>query len=152
MKLITKELRRHYKDKQYEERSNYFWVIDNTQGTLDLVERINGIRGAKDIGTFDFSTLYTTIHHDELKATMRKVIKRGFDAALAANKIKGRGDACISVFDNKKDAQWGESRSKAATGLTYEGLIARIELLIDNIWVAFGDSYYRQRIGILIGT
>ena len=48
--------------------SNYkkFWVVQNSFPIVEKVDKINLKRNAKNISTFDFSTLYTTLPHDLL--------------------------------------------------------------------------------------
>ena len=41
-----------------------FWVIQNNSLPLECNNKINKRKNAKQISTFDFSTLYTKIPHD----------------------------------------------------------------------------------------
>ena len=47
------------------------WITDNTEDVLDNIERLDDEHKANDINTYDFSTLYTNIPHDDLKLKMR---------------------------------------------------------------------------------
>ena len=50
------------------------WVIQNNSLPLECIKKINKRKNAKQISTFDFSTLYTKIPHDKLLDILYKVI------------------------------------------------------------------------------
>ena len=45
----------------------HFWVVDNNWEVVAALDKISGKGKARSISTFDFSTLYTKIPHEELK-------------------------------------------------------------------------------------
>ena len=51
-----------------------FWVIQNNSLPLERIRKINKRKNAKQISTFDFSTLYTKIPHDKLLDILYKVV------------------------------------------------------------------------------
>ena len=51
-----------------------FWVIQNNSLPLECIKKINKRKNAKQISTFDFSTLYTKISHDKLLDILHKVV------------------------------------------------------------------------------
>lgn len=51
------------------------WVIDNSENVLDDIELINSEHNAKNINTFDFSTLYTNLPHEDLKDKIKWAIE-----------------------------------------------------------------------------
>ena len=59
-------------------RRNDFYVIDNNQDVLDFMFSSNLEPGRKSVSTFDFSTLYTSIPHDQLKCNLRQFVERIF--------------------------------------------------------------------------
>lgn len=58
---------------------NDFYVIDSNVDVLDFMFNSNLCSGRKDITTFDFSTLYTSISHDQLKVNLFNFVNRIFD-------------------------------------------------------------------------
>ena len=57
---------------------NRMWIIHNSVAILDSINQINDKNKAKDIETFDFSTLFTSFPHLELKQTLTTVINKAF--------------------------------------------------------------------------
>ena len=51
-----------------------FWVIQNNSLPLECIKKINKRKNAKQLSTFDFSTLYTKIPHDKLLDILYKVV------------------------------------------------------------------------------
>ena len=64
-----------FHDKSYFYKNyNKFWVIENSKPVLERLEKINKHQKAKSISTFDFSTLYTTLSHDNLIEVLSALI------------------------------------------------------------------------------
>ena len=63
----------HDKSKFY---SSYkkFWVIENSFPVVEKLNKVNLKGNAKCISTFDFSTLYTKIEHQNLLKTLFSII------------------------------------------------------------------------------
>ncbi|MEM7238314.1 MAG: hypothetical protein AAF501_10900, partial [Pseudomonadota bacterium] len=53
---------------------NMFWVIQNSKPVLEKLAKINKYNKAKFISTFDFSTLYTKLPHDDLIEVLNVLI------------------------------------------------------------------------------
>ena len=53
---------------------NKFWVIENSKPVLDHLDKLNKYGKAKSISTFDFSTLYTTLPHNDLVNVLNSLI------------------------------------------------------------------------------
>ena len=51
-----------------------FWVIQNNSLPLEYINKINKRKNAKQISTFDFSTLYTKIPYNKLLVILYKVV------------------------------------------------------------------------------
>ena len=58
---------------------NVFYIIDSNEKVLDFVCSDNTRKGSKSVNTYDFSTLYTSIPHQQLKDNLYKFIERVFD-------------------------------------------------------------------------
>ena len=61
--------------------SNYnkFWVLQNSEPILSILNNINKKKNAKSISTFDFSTLYTKLPHDKLIKSLKDIISFVFE-------------------------------------------------------------------------
>ena len=56
----------HITKKHYFSGTKTFLVIQNNSLPLECISKINKRENAKQISTFDFSTLYTKMPHDKL--------------------------------------------------------------------------------------
>ena len=120
---------------------NPMWILHNSTSVHDLAANFNRKKNARNVRTYDFSTLYTSIPHDLLKRQLAWVIKKAF---------KSSGKTFISVY--KSGASWTNSPKKNTLALDCKKFIRVLNWLIDNIYVTFGDQCFRQVIGIPMGT
>ena len=129
-----------YYDTVYErDRINYFWSIKNSNDVLNKFKSKNF--QASKLSTYDFSTLYTTLPHHLIKDKLIDLINRMFirenTQYLACN------EECAfftsGVYNNHN--LW--SCQKVCDAFVY---------LLDNIFIRFGTKFYRQTIGIPMGT
>jgi len=118
-----------------------FWIVDNSLSVHKLLKQCD--TKANNLGTYDFSTLYTSIPHDKLKIQMSWVIERAF---------KGMNKKYIKI--NKFCARWSNKKAlnSDVVFLDLGTLIKMITWLIDNTYVVIGDIVFRQTIGIPMGT
>ena len=65
-------------DNKFHIRNDYY-VIDNNKPVLDFINLDNLKKGGKSVSTYDFSTLYTSIPHDQLKNSLINFISRIFE-------------------------------------------------------------------------
>ena len=56
------------------------WVIDNSADVLEKIDYYNDNTNARNVWTYDFSTLYTNILHIDLKKKMKWVVEKAFDS------------------------------------------------------------------------
>jgi hypothetical protein len=59
-------------DNRFHIRNDYF-VIDDRDPDLDFISHMNTQKGFKSVSTYDFSTLYTSIPHNQLKSNLEKL-------------------------------------------------------------------------------
>ena len=78
-KHIFNQVRNFHKKTYFYKNYNRFWVIENTSPVIDKLTQINAKRGAKDVSTYDFSTLYTKLPHDDLIQNLNDVVDFAFD-------------------------------------------------------------------------
>jgi hypothetical protein len=120
------------------------WIVDNSVKVLDSLRKFNDNNLAKNIRTYDFSTLYTSIPHKELKKQIAWVISESFNK-------DARRFMYIDVRNER--ACWSKTRGKENELVwNKDELISHINWLIDNIYVVCGDSVFKQNIGIPMGT
>ena len=55
-----------------------FWIIENNAQVLEDIKLINSKRNARNIKTFDFSTLYIKIPLDDLKEKLKEIVDKAF--------------------------------------------------------------------------
>ena len=120
---------------------NDFYIIEKTQTVSEFLSSNNHRRTKRSVSSYDFQTLYTHIPHRQLKNNLKKFIYRAFD-------IREKDVICIT----KKRAFFSISGHKNLCCFTKSGLMSAITYLIDNSFIKFNGSVYRQVIGIPMGT
>jgi hypothetical protein len=125
---------------------NDYFIIDDRKEVVELMEMMNANRkrgGRKKVSTYDFSTLYTSIPHNKLKAKMKEFVNDIF--------LKKDKSFIISSYHN---AYMSQNRSKRSSDVSFtnEELIRAIEMIVDNSFVEYKNCIYRQIIGIPMGT
>ena len=135
-----KELLIKYCAKTYENSGvNYFWSVKNSLEVLEKLQTIK--RPVTAIDSYDFSTLYTTLPHNLIKSKLGQLIKWSF-------KFSGLQFICC----NKKQGFFSHTVYKNYCSWTCDDMLKALNLLLDNIFVRFGNSVYQQVIGIPMGT
>ena len=129
------------KQKAKTRRFSGMWIVDNSIKVLDNLRKFNEKKIAKNIRTYDFSTLYTSIPHKDLKREIAWVVSQCF------NKDARR---FIRVNTRTGEAHWSKTRGNKDHVWNKDELI--IVWLIDYIYVVCGDSLFKQVIGIPMGT
>ena len=123
---------------------NDFYVVDGHDEILEFLYSSNNThKGRKNISTFDFCTLYTSIPHDQLKLNLEKFVNRIFE-------FKEKVFLTPNLFTKK--AYFGQSKSSKGISFDKEILLACLNYLIDNSYFIYNKSVYRQVIGIPMGT
>ena len=119
---------------------NRMWIVDNS---VDVMQQIIDIKRepARNIRTYDFSTLYTSIPHDKLKRQIAWVINQCFN-----------DESRRFIRIGRDSAHWSSSRGKTDHCWNKDELIGHVNWLISNIYVTCGDSMFKQAIGIPMGT
>ena len=119
---------------------NRFWILKNSVSLLDALQTDN-VSPYRHISSWDFSTLYTTIPHADLKRSIQTLVFKVFEK----NKFQ-------KIIIGHKHAFFGDSAKNGQHAFDYDEFIKLFEYLIDNIYIRFGDSVFRQVIGIPMGT
>ena len=137
--------RNHSKYSNFFHRRNDFYVIDSNQDVLDFMFSSNLKPGRKSVSTFDFSTLYTSIPHDQLKCNLRQFVERIFS-------IKDKKYMVCNLFNKCAYFSDSDNIPKSYIVFNKSNLVECINYLIDNAFVVFNNNVYRQVIGIPMGT
>ena len=114
-----------------EEESETNWIIKNNHKVLEILSQCNenpGLPGNHMIATFDFSTLYTTLPHDDL---IRSVV------ALYNKYIHSDVDI---YYKNRK------------VTISKMLFVEILKFAINNCYVLFNNRLYKQTIGIPMGS
>jgi len=114
---------------------NFFWILQNSTELQSTLQN-----KGRNLATYDFSTLYTSIPHDKLKEKISQVVTKAY---------KGMNKKFIKV--TTRSARWNNSKSKGSN-IDCNTLIQMIDWLIDNTFVTIGNSVFKQVIGIPMGT
>ena len=135
-----KEHVERYCDKTFQNSGiNLFWSIKNSTEILDKLKSKRNL--ASTISTYDFSTLYTTLPHNLILDKLTKLIEKTF---ARENKP--------FLACNASRAFFTDEHMKHYTIWTCSEVCNALHFLLDNIFVRYGNSIYRQVVGIPMGT
>ena len=155
-----------------------FFVVDSYEQFATFLrkwDRRRSPHSCRRLRTGDFSTLYTTIPHDDLVRCITDVIAEAFEFI---DKEQPPGVGKFSTLHvSAEDAQWtttprphvGRSRDNVPADTPWqkhvtdkrghsrhefsrEALSAAVRLLIDNIYIENGGRLRKQRRGMPMGT
>ena len=139
LKLLTLQHRKYCNKIYVNTGVNRMWVIDNAKNVLDKIEQYNDERNIRNVNSYDFSTLYTKIPHEDLKEKIKWIIDKAFF-----------NDSKQFIYVNNHNATW--NRRSNAHKISQEQLIKHVNYLIDNIYIQVGDHVFKQVVGIPMGT
>ena len=117
---------------------NRNWIIDNNTPLLDCFANTDF---ARNIQTYDFSTLYTNLDHSNIKTALSSVIKLMFKHAKCKY---------ISIYS--KSFAWVNKPRDTTFSFDENSLIEAVNFLIDNCYFTMGSQVFRQIIGVPIGV
>ena len=117
---------------------NRNWIINNNTPLLDC---FNNTDFARNIQTYDFTTLYTNLDHQNIKTALTSVIKLAFKHAK-----------CLYISIYNKSSAWVNKPREGTFYFDQESLIDALNFLIDNCYFTLGDHIFRQIIGVPIGV
>ena len=138
-RLIFNQIQNFHEKSKFYKNYNRFWVINNSKPLIDKLSVINTRKKAKEISTFDFSTLYTKLPHDDLITVLNHHIDFVFDG----------GPKKYLGFNGNK-VFWKKSRSGKGT-LSRNDLKFLVKYLITNTFCIVGNLVIEQSIGIPMG-
>ena len=139
-KLIFKQVESFHQKAKFLSNYNKFWVLQNSDPVISILQTINKKRGAKSIATYDFSTLYTKLPHRQLIDHLSDII---------AFVYKGGDKSFIKIGSNGK-AYWARAKGKGIA-FTKGSLKMAVAHLIENCFFRVGNRVMRQAVGIPMG-
>ena len=150
-KAITKIFRLFYRQVEtYNAKSFFFsqvktfWVIQNNENVLNSIKRLNKRKCIRSMSTFDFSTLYTKIPHEKLLTVMGHITDFCFQG--------GSHDLISFSLSSKSHARWVPNSCKAEIKFSKPMVTEALEYLMNNCFFTFGNTIFRQVIGIPMGS
>ena len=127
LKLVRTQCTTYCKTIRERTGVNCMWIINNS---LDVIRALEEKQlSLNRVSTWDFSTLYTSLLHAQLKKQLHDLLQRVLNT-------KGKSFIATNNY----------------MYFSCRDLGLAIDFLIDNIYVRFGSSIFRQVIGIPMGT
>ena len=120
---------------------NNMWIPKNSASLLSSLDPLD-VCIATSVQTFDFSTLYTSIPHDLLKSGISDIVHSAFR----------KKDGSVRYTHIKVTRAKGYFTDDINGGRDIMYIADNIYKMIDNIFVQFGGHFFRQVIGIPMGT
>lgn len=142
--LFSKQIEMYNKKAHYYSGIKSYWIVQNRDPVIDAVRKSVSRRSAKCVSSFDFSTLYTKIPHDQLITVLHKIIDFAF-----------KGGTRKKIAVNKRGiAYWLRDRKTKSSldVFTKEDVTNAVSFLIRNCYFKLGDKLFRQDIGIPMGS
>ena len=140
-KMIFSQVESFHKNAKFLSNYNKFWVLQNSNPILEVLDQINKKKNAKSISTFDFSTLYTKLPHDKLIKELSGIIDFVFDAG-----------SCQYIAISKHDkAYWTSKKPTSSVFFSKNSLKIALKHLIQNCFFTVGIFVMKQVIGIPMG-
>ena len=125
---------------------NSMWIVKNSTSLLSSLDQLD-VHTATSAQTYDFSTLYTSIPHNLLKSRITALIHNSFKRRNGSNRYTD-----IKITSEKEYFIDAINPGGGNNLYTADQTCRMVEFLIDNIFVKFGGCFFRQVIGIPMGT
>ena len=100
-KLFYEKMERYHTKGQVWSGINTIWNVQNSYPVISSINKLNKRKAAKSLSTFDFSTLYTKIPHDNLLHVLNEITDFAF---------KGETRDYVTVYNS--GAFWSRSKIK----------------------------------------
>ncbi len=144
-KHIFNQVRNFHQKSYFYKNYNRFWIIENSSPILEKLTRINERKNARDISTYDFSTLYTKLQHDDLIKNLNEIIDFAFKGG---NEKKDGNRKYLTV--SGCTAYWSKKK-KGKNSFTKGDIKLLLSHLIRETYFQIGNLLFRQCIGIPMG-
>ena len=112
------------------------WILKNSKELLENL-KAQSLHSVNSIKSFDFSAIYTTIHHDKLKSKLKETINQCFFHKNSNRRFQ-------YVVIGYKDTYFVRDHSDAPQKYSDADVNKMLEYQIDNIFVEFGGRIFQQ--------
>ena len=147
-----------------------FWVLDGYEECSSFLHnwhRPVGDTDNRELHSGDFSTMYTTIPHDDLHTRITKCIQEAFDYVREkhSDQLKDGERLILGVYtdedamkvtktewDTLKQTHRALVHSQSYHPFTVESLSNAVRMLLNNIYMNNAGTVRRQKLGIPMGT
>lgn len=140
LKLVLNRIKNYCATVQRCTRINMNWITRNNNDILQTLEKLSNRKNARCIQTYDFTTLYTSIDHDDLMNALDFITNIAY---------KSSRHKLIRIYN--KSARWDNKESHGHT-LSQEDLMQWCYFLISSTFIQIGHTVVRQNKGIPMGT
>ena len=137
---------RNFHDKSYFYKNyNRFWVIENSAPIIEQLSKINDRKKARDISTFDFSTLYTKLQHDDLINNLNNIV----DFAFNGGNLKKDGNR--KYLTVRGSSTFWSKKKHGKNSFTKQQIKLLTAHLIKETFFQIGNLLFKQCVGIPMG-
>ena len=136
LKLIMKSCKRKSDNLFKCTGINTYWVVDNNRPIINIMEALNHTKNARNVETFDFTTLYTSLDLNLLTGKLERVINTTMKKRVMELTWNGARWCAVS----------------ASNSISSEKLNRMIKVLVNNTYFCFGNIVCKQNVGIPMGT
>ena len=144
-KHIFNQVRNFHQKSYFYKNINRFWVIENSSPVLEKLTQINEKKNARDISTYDFSTLYTKLQHDDLIGNLHEIVEFAFKGG---NEKKDGNRKYLTI--SGRSAFWSKKK-KGKNSFTKGEIKSLFSHLIRETYFQVGNLMLKQCIGIPMG-
>ena len=123
---------------------NQMWILKNSKVLLEHLKS-STFNHITSIKSFDFSTPYTTIHHDKMKSRLAGCIRNSFVFKNGNRRYK-------YLIMGHEVAYFGKEHSDSKSKCSEDDIIKVLEFLVDNMFVVFAGKGFKQIVGIPMQT
>ena len=113
----------HITKKHYFSGTKTFWIIQNNSLSLECIDKINKRKNAKEISTFDFSTLYTNILYNKLLNVLYKVVEFVFKEGTMYDIVINK-QGCASQSSKKRGHRFVFTKSLLKEAINFFSITA----------------------------
>ena len=144
-KHIFTQVQNFHRKSTFYKNYNRFWVIENSFPIIEKLSKFNERKRARDISTYDFSTLYTKLPHDELIDNLNEVVDFAFKGG---NKKKDGNRKYLTIRGSS--AFWTKKKH-GKNSFTLKQIKEITTHLIKETYFEIGNLLFKQCIGIPMG-
>ena len=144
-KHISNQVRNFHRKSTFYRNYNRFWVIENSSPVIDKLSKLNERGRARNISTYDFSTLYTKLPHDELINNLNEIVDFAFKGG---NKKKDGNRKYLTV---RGSSTFWTKKKHGKNSFTQSQIKSLTSHLIKETYFQIGNLLFKQCIGIPMG-